>query len=632
MFNQMQGQMPGQLPFPHNQLLYPTGNYNAVPNIGLEQHLQQFSQLLQPMSQVLIDEIQKNCRLNPLRTFLFNQMAANGFQNADFASLVKSSIEYFAYLVRRNQIQNPQQGVYKAAQEMIMFIAANNVRNFPALCQFEDPQKIQFVLNQFDGVTQDMMRERQQGMYPGVNQQWGGGGQQGGFNQFGGNPNMGGFQQAAGPTNQRSFGGSSGGLFTTGSGNQIDTTNQGSPGMGRTFGSSDVSQSAAQASEFMVQEAIVDKLEESDTSVDLQEAARRWKPVVGCLYRPAYEPSHQKLVATRKGDNFFYTVRELGENEMDAARHRLTPLFGNNNSLITDRLKAPEVSKALAEAVSDAKTAASGVDATIDTYSRIRLDQMPIELGYDSVWVSGIVDKIRRQRQRGEDTPINITQWDSKVAKAVVIESEEEADLIRRFSRMDSTQLLMNIANKKDQISPSVLAVVDERLTAAVNDAIKTNMSISGLSIDSFIDDWNDLINIISNKYGKLMAANFVAKDEEVIRNALNLLPKECADDVTNGIYDTADGETYPISYFVETVSFTALDFFSSELDLDFVAGTSALLSKVNTRVWYDLADQIFREFGDTCTRHLIRTCDGKMLEIKKGWLAENAYIINLVG
>ena len=633
MYNQTQG----QLPFSHNQLQFQTGSYNVVPNIALDPHLQQFAQMLQPMSQVLIEEIQNKCRANPLRTFLFNQMANNGFQNAEFASLVKSAIEYFAYLVRRGQIQNPQQGVYKAAQEMVMFIAANNARNYPPLRQFEDPNKIQFVLNQFDGITQDMMRERQQGMYPGIQQQFSGGGAPGGFNQFGGggNMNMGGtnFQQATSVTNQRSFGGGGGSLFTTGGGDAVPSFGNESAVMDRNYGGGveAAAVSAAAASSHMVQEAIVGKLEESDTSTNLEEAARRWKPVEGCLYRPAYEPSHSKLVASRKGDKFFYTVRELGENEMDEERHRLTPLFGTNNSLITDRLKAPEVSKALAEAVSDAKTAASGVDATIDTYSRIRLDVMPIELGYDSVWVSGIVDKIRRQRQRGEDTPINITQWDSRIAKAVIIESEEQADLIRRFSKMDSTQLLMNIANKKDVLSPSVLAVIDERLTAAVNDAVRTNMSISGLNIDSFIDDWNDLINIISNKYGKLVAANFVAKDEEIIRNALNLLPKECGDDVTNGIYDTLDGETYPISYFVETVSFTALDFFSSELDLDFVPGTSALLSKVNTRVWYDLADQIYREFSDTCTRHLIRTCDGKTLEIKKGWLAENAYIINLV-
>lgn len=219
-----------------------------------------------------------------------------------------------------------------------------------------------------------------------------------------------------------------------------------------------------------------------------------------------------------------------------------------------------------------------------------------------------------------------------KSCKSFVVETAEETQLIRRLSVMDSNQLLMAIGTLKDKFSPSVLKTIDERLTQAVNNAIETNMSITGLNIDSFIDDWNDLINHMSNKYGELIAAKFVAKDEEIIRSALNVLNDECAQDVTNGIYDTLDDIMYPISYFVETVSFTMLNFFSSELDLDFVKGSSALLSKVNTRVWYDLADQIFREYGDSCTRHLIRTIDGKILEIKKGWLTENAYIVNLVG
>lgn len=626
--------MQGQLPFSPTQLQFPVGNYNVVPNIGLEPQLQQFAQLLQPMSQVLIEELQSKCRQSPLRTFLFNQMANNGFQNAEFSGLVKSSIEYFAYLVRRNQVQNPTQGVYAAAQEMVMFIAAQNYRNFPGLQQFEDPNKIQVVLNKLAAITQDISRERTQGMYPGVQQQFGGGMPQGGgFNQFTtmqpGNTN---FQQAAGPTNNRNFGGNtSSGIFTSNEPDRSASFDTGNSGMGRNFGTNNTS-NIGEVSEQLIQEEILSTLEQTDSSVDIDEANRRWKPSEGNFYRPAYEPSHQKLTATKKNDRFFYQVKELGEFEMDPARHRLTPLFGNNNSMIAEKLKGLDTSVALAEAVSDAKSAASGVDCTLDTYSRIRLDSLPIELGYDSVWVSGIVERIRRSRDRGDTTPINIIQWHSSVVKPIVVEGEDVADTIRRFSTLDSAQLLMAIANKKDTLPPAVLAAIDERLTEATNAVIKTNMSISGLSIESFIDDWKDLVNIISNKYGELIAAKLVSKDEEIIRNALNMLSAECGHDVTMGIYDTADGETYPISYFAENVSFTMLEFFSSELNLDFVSNTSALLSKVNTRVWYDLADQIFREFGDECTRHLIRTCDGKILEIKKGWLTDNAYIINLVG
>lgn len=626
MFN---NQMQGQLPYAVNQLQYPIGNYNVVPNMGLEQHLQQYAPMIPSISQGLIAEVQNNVNISPLRTFLFNQLATNGFQNPEFVSLVKATVEYFAYLVRRGQVMNAQQGIAKACQEMCIFFTANNVRTYPALMQFEDPQKIQFVLQNFDAVTLDIQRERMQGNYPGVNQQLSGGQ----FQQYGQVPN---FQQAAGvggPTMNRNFGGGgSSGIFTTNEPNRIPDSTP-NTATNRNYGS--VSESVSQASEAIVQEAILGHVEQSDSSVSLAEANKNWKPTEGSYYRPAFEPSHQKLVATLKNGRYFYQVKELGEHEMDPSKHRLTPLFGNNNSIITEKLKGSmeDTSKALAEAVSDAKSAPSKQDLVFDSYSRIRLEsEMPIELGYDSIWISGIVERLKRQRERKDVIPINILQWDAKVVKAFVVETAEETNLIRRLSVMDSNQLLMAIGNLKDKFSPSVLKTIDERLTQAVNNAIETNMSITGLNIDSFIDDWNDLINHMSNKYGEIIAAKFVAKDEEIIRGALNILNDECAQDVTNGIYDPSDEVIYPISYFVESVSFTMLDFFSSELDLDFIKGSSALLSKVNTRVWYDLADQIFREYGDSCTRHLIRTIDGKILEIKKGWLTENAYIVNLVG
>lgn len=626
MFN---NQMQGQLPFAVNQLQFPRGNYNTVPNIGLEPQLQQFGQLIPNISQCLINDIQTNAELSPLRTFLFNQMANNGFQNSEFAALVKGTIEYFAYLVRRGQVTNAQQAILKACQEMVMFVTASNVRMYPALLQFEDQQKLQFVLQNFDMITQDIQRERMQGGYPGIQQQMVGGQ----FQQFGATPN---FQQATGgPTMTRNYGGGSGGnsgIFTSNEPNRFVETPSNSS-MNRNYGGSN--DLLSQASEAIVQEAILTHVEQSDTTVDLSEANKNWKPSDGNYYRPAYEPSHQKLVATLKNGRYFYQVKELGEYEMDPSKHRLTPLFGMNNSLITEKLKGSmeDTSKALAEAVSDAKSAPSKQDLVFDSYSRIRLEnEMPIELGYDSIWISGIVERLKRVRNRKEDTPIHILQWDAKVVKAFVVERSEETNLIRRFSKMDSNQLLMAIANMKDKFSPSVLKTIDERLTQATNIAIQTNMSIAHLDIGSFIEDWNDLVNHLSNKYGEMIAAKFAAKDEEIIRSALNILDDECAQDVTNGIYDTLDGENYPISYFVESVSFTMLEFFSSELDLDFIKDSSALLSKINTRVWYDLADQIFREYGDTCTRHLIRTVDGKILEIKKGWLTENAYIVNLVG
>lgn len=621
------------LPYAADQLQWPVGNYQFVPNITLEQNLLQYQQVLPALTQIMINDIQSRARMSPLRTFFFNQMARNGFNNPDFAAMVKGAVEYFAYMVRRGMIQDPNSGLMKAGTEMNQFITANNARIHPALSNSEDPGKLQYVLNQFDQITQDLQRERMMAsqQYPGVmQQQQFGGGMGMGFNQFSQQPYSAGpnYSQAVGSAINRNYGGSSSsGVFTTGQPGTIDSADNG-VSMGRNYGARGDS-SAAAASEELVQEAIIDSLEQHDQTVDLAEANANWMPSEGSLYRPAFEPSHQKLVAKKRNDRYFFEVKELGEHEMDPNRHRLTRLFGNNNSLVADRLNPAEASTKLAEAVSDAKTAPAGKDLTIDAYSRIVLDQMPIEIGYDSIWVSGIIERMKRTQNREDEKPIQILQWHSTVGTPFVAKSEE-AERIRAMARMDSHQLIATIKQHKDSFTPAVLAMIDERLTKAVNAALKTNMSISTHTIDSFVDDWNDLVNSISKRYGDVIAARLMSHNEEIISGALSLLDSDAAVAVTQSIYDTGEEEVFPIQYFVENVSFTYVEFFSSELDLDFESKTSALLSKVNTRVWYDLSDQIFKEYGQTCRSHLIRTVDGKVLQVKKGWLTDNAYIINV--
>lgn len=620
--NQMYGQ---QLPYSPQQIMVQMVQQPVIPNIGLPPHLTSFSNLIPMVATCLIQELQGRAQ-TPLRIFLLNQVGQNGFQTNEFAALVNSTIEYIGYLVRNGMALNPQQLVQHAVSKMIMFIAAHNVRMFPPLQQYAD-QNVAMALQEYDAIGQNLQRERaqQNGMYPGVNQQWNSGpGYGGGVNYNGavGN-NM--------QTPQRNFGSNQqSGLFTSNVGN-LDVGNN-NAGVDRNFGGSNT---FTQMSEPVIQETVVDKLEADDNASTIEAANAAWFPAEGTLYRPAYEPSHQKLVVSLKHGRYYYQVKELGEDEMDPMKHRLTPLF-KHSSVIADKLKGSDESAKveLAEAVSDAKSATPGTDMTLDTYSRIQLDRLPIELGYESVWVSGIVERVRRQRERVDqysDKPINIIQWHSGVVTPVVINNQEEVDLIRRFADMDCHQLLMNISHCKAKLSAATLLVIDQRLTTETNKALRVNLSIPNMSIDSFIDDWNDLVNHIANKYGEVIAARLVSMDTSIIKKALNMVSDDCAQDVTSGIYDANDGESYPVSYFIENVSFTMLEFFSSELDLDFVSDTSALLSKVNTRVWYDLADQIFREFGDICDRHLIRTFDGKVLEISKGWLTDNAYIVSVV-
>ena len=157
-------------------------------------------------------------------------------------------------------------------------------------------------------------------------------------------------------------------------------------------------------------------------------------------------------------------------------------------------------------------------------------------------------------------------------------------------------------------------------------------MSIPKVEITSFVEDWADLINLISTKYGSEIGATLMLGGDFIRTMALNTLDDAMTDQYLKESYgDYENSGPKVIQFFSESLSCTMLNFLSAELDLDFDPSTAALLTKIDTRVFYDLAQLIYNTYGETANRHLIRTLDGRTLEITKGWLASDSYLISLV-
>lgn len=605
-----------QLPFPVNQPIHPYGNYNVIPNIGVEPRLQRFSQAIPALSQCLIQELQQNAQMNPLRTFLFNQCGVNGFQNSEFASVVMTALEYLAYLANSGGASDPNMAIRKAAQDTVSFMAALNVRKYPALSQYCDMNNVQIVLNNFDMICNQIRNSMQQPMYPGVQQQFGNPGY-GGFNTFGNQS----YHRASG------MGGNSG-LFVSATGQMPQNPNN--PIVERNYYGSNNAGNTAPIQEQppmnnvvnnpSPQKAVVDHLESKDIHCDLEEANKKWTPVNACMIRPAYEPSHQELVVSKTDAGYFYSVKEV----MDESKHRLTPLFGVSkfNTQLKPAANKPQIEKA----VEESKTT-SGEDVTLENFSRIKLELTPVEIGYDSAWISGIIEMKRRQKEKeNQDTEISIIQWSNIIATPIIL-SKDEAKQIRVLADMDCKKFILEIS-KQTVLKPSTLEIIDRILTKSINEVIKYNMSIPRLSVESFIDDFSDLINYVSNKYGDMAGAKLFNHATKLLNRKLTLVSDNEAKEITNDIYNTED-EDYDVEYFIEDISMTQLNTNSKELDIDFISDTSALLSSVSTKVWYELADTLYKEYGDI--KHLIRTLDGRMLEIRKGLLVDGSYIVNLV-
>lgn len=621
-----------QLPFSPQQLMVPPGQYRSVPQFQFDQFVQPVSNAYITLCDMLINTIQQTAQQSPLRTFMFNQMAQNGFQNNDFASLAKSSLDYLAFAAMNSRNANPQQIMQQTVSDMLNFMSAVNVRQFPALANYCNTNQVQQVLQQFDNVSRQIAAAKSNmGSF--------GGNFGGGFNQpsqsfqsfpdnngYGGNRPYSRFNDTH---QQRGHHGSeSSGLFSRDTGGHGQSETNGSSAMERNFARNARPSAPAQ---------LVQSVEEvAPTQVTIDEANKGWKPTLDAPYRPAFQPSKQYLHVQKNGNNFAYQVREKGENGMDQAQHSLAPVFGNVSHMVSDRLPTASAIRIIEDAVGDAVAALQkndNDDVVLDSYARLNLDNgnVALEIGRETCWALGQVQAVKKVRNDKLEVIPQIIQWSSRILTPFIMNSA--ADLKKLHNRLadahHGNEVIAVLEEMKDVIPVDVLNLFDNRLADTVNRVLKVNMSIPGVSIDSFIDDWNVLVNHLSDAYGSGVAAILLNQEQRIIRMAISLLSPELETIANREIYDIEDSE-YPIGYFCENNSFTLLRVFSSELDLSFVTSTSALLSKLDTRVYHMLAKQIFDQYGKTADQHFIRTTDGKVFEISKGWMCEDAYLISL--
>lgn len=124
--------------------------------------------------QILVNEIESHAQQNPLRTFLFNEMAGNSFQNPNFSDLTQKTTELcdLALFVHGNRVPVPQI-LADVISKMVRFRSVNNLQKYPHLIQALGPQVMQEampILQEFNNfaagleMAANQMNMRAQGM------------------------------------------------------------------------------------------------------------------------------------------------------------------------------------------------------------------------------------------------------------------------------------------------------------------------------------------------------------------------------------------------------------------------------------------------------------------------------------
>lgn len=639
MYNQ-----PPQLPYNPQAPQWAFLNLNmqsAPPYVPQWNGEPQLMNLVPVVANALAIEIQQAAGRNPLRMFMFNQHAENGFANAVFAESVQKTMDYIWVQVAKNQISGPDQAIGMSVPQMAEMLCAYNLRLFPGLDLYlgnTNPDAVRNTIATYDAIMNEVRMLRQQAMGHQQNT-WNPGGGQG--NAFSGN--------SWGLSNNQGRAGYSGSTNTGASSSFFSNSSAASSGNRPVVAAGKYGNNSTTTTNFSnnfqptpTPEPPVNTTAINDpatpdyfTEYPASEGKVKWRPSIQYPYLPAYAPSTQEMFFKYQPDGSVeFIVRLKDKNAMDYARHS-TKCFGPipktfditnaSETMLNIEKGIQEMNKVVNEVDEDGKPVA---EVKPFVYNGTFLDTCET-----SAWLIGA-----RQRlidSKDGELPM-IYRFHSFIADPI-ISLVDEIDAVKNFANSSTFIELrekINVAVK--DASPELWGTANRRMTDTINRVLKQNLSLPGVTIDSYIDDISDLIEYIGNKFGDTIQKEFLEHQAELIQGTFQNLGSN-AEDLTTAFledHDFPEGVEPKITYIASHYSMTYLNCVSYELDLELAKDTASAVLPTLHPMLHQLIDSLFTDIdkkSDKYLRHLIRTNDGRVLEVTRGYIGKDFYLITLL-
>jgi hypothetical protein len=634
-----------------NRLMWPildlrSGQAPCVPPSCFYPQLQQY---VPAIANYCAQLIQSKAQNNQIRILHFNVMAANNFQNQDFVELVTIVIDYVALCCSGNN-NRPENVVPGASEEMIDLLCALNAhtifQQYPQMLNGIQPNQvdlndIQRCLGQLNVTRQKIQMMRNSLTQPVANNMgmpapvWGGGG--GNSLAFGmPNPNM--------PfANTNVLSGSQ--VLQ----NQVLQNNQ---------PTASTSLLSAQQAPLSSTTAFGNKYSGNGTNANVQAPAvaapvlaessevSTWVPSpsdpTALPYYPAFNPVTKSILLKRGPTGAIIPfIKEKERTVMDYKKHCLGTIFGDipanfipeapTKALTQIAGNIGELNDALEKTNSPEGVAAN---ATPMTYTKLIRESIIVDLSVEAAWINTILARLQV-----ETNPMVYRSY-AIILKPVIADKSYQ-DVIAAIGNADSYLKVRDILNRaKDTLPLSIWKAVNDRMTNAINDRVKNSLSLPGLFIVSFVEDIEELFTYIENKYGVVASEKLAEHQNTHIKSMFRKMDEKWLAENVPSLYLIDDVAPYAknITYMNAWYSLTYLNCRSSELEIDFLKEVACMLTPELTPVLYDVAVNVFNDADVTgcdgpakVEKHLLRTNDGYTLELTRGLLSSNCYLISLV-
>ena len=158
------------LPVPADRVVYPWVSRETMPSVPYIQAAQVIPQQdISALHMELINILQSKALNNPIRIFLFNMFASNGFNNQGYTQLFEGIAEYFMALKTARRFTS----ITNTVNEALCAEITRAVNQHPPLVHMLSPEMVS-ELNQYANIASNVRNiiqtaaapQQQQGMYP----------------------------------------------------------------------------------------------------------------------------------------------------------------------------------------------------------------------------------------------------------------------------------------------------------------------------------------------------------------------------------------------------------------------------------------------------------------------------------
>lgn len=622
---------------------------NNPPILLQPPELTPVSHLINAVVVGLANDLSNNASVHPGRIFAFNICSSNGYNNAAFIDAVNVTLNVleFMYLSSGGV---PESYIRQAVEFGARYVVANNVVNVPPLANCVDQSVLsgcRNVMNDCVNMLTQLNNLRQRAMQQQVPQQ--GYVQQGMFHQ------QGMFQQPA--VNN----------FFSNQQQQVRgvqaQVNSGPPRSERysTYvqaSEAKVSQGTAVPMTTAQSGLVMDPtiLKSSRETVTQVLTVRNWVPSIDQPYLEWFDPSTEKecfkRITNAVGNTYVCQyIEPLTEKEMNEISHHLPKLsFGASRVTAPDPMQSAKVLDSLIEKMNNESTAivadqndtSSDIDAGLAT-------NLPSEFAYTSS-LDNLVFQARHKMACCNMADPSIVIG-SVIRPVTFMKNEHSSSLVDYFrelrnsvnledaatfieSMLDGTSTKSSINVHLKTVPADIVgyfSAINSKLTLAVNELISINLSLCGLSIDSFCKDYTELGDYISGKYGDTYLRAFQRGSMNILKRFISKYDGDHDDLLAiMGVDPEQCGKENVVEAMIDSYSVTAIPYFMESLKIDPTNGP-ILIKSGRQPTLHALIKIIFdqaKNQNEVFTGHYIVFLDGRRLRVHEGLIGQECYLV----